>query len=304
MVVCFNLIKKAMNTSDGFMNNTSEGFGMSASDKKKVKKGKKAKRKAKKLASDTEDIFGGIAGEIAQATKRAGGKSICDINNINLIDINELRNIAEDATKKDNEKDRNMDQYYKNIENRNKYLYWINFNEKYKPKLKKYERKLFTTGLYSNDIYEELLKYRIIDNLKDLDENNNLEDKLKTTENLISINNNFLNNKEILEENKKDIQKKINDFKNNFNNTENNILVENRDTNYENEINSYYLMLIQIVLYIYAFFYIIYFFDVVTNKSFSFYNDSFKLIILAFLPTIIFDNIIYILLFIYNLKFF
>ena len=284
--------------------NNYEGFGMSKKDKKKIKKAKKAKRKAKKLATDIEDIFGGTAGELAQATKRAGGNSICDINNINLIDINELRNIAEDATKKDNEKNRNMDQYYKNIENRNRYLYWINFNEKYKPKLKKYEKKLFTTGLYNNDIYEELLKYRIIDNLKELDENNNLEDKLKTTENLVSINNNFLTNKEILEENKKDIQKKINDFKNNFNNTENNILVENRDTNYENEINSYYLMLTQLVLYIYAFFYIIYFFDVVTNKSFSFYNDSFKLIILAFLPTIIFDNIIYILLFIYNLKFF
>ena len=44
-------------------------------------------------------------------------------------------NSAEDATKKDNEKDRNMDQYYKNIENRNKYLYWINFNEKYPTKM-------------------------------------------------------------------------------------------------------------------------------------------------------------------------
>tara|TARA_Y100001970_G_C14238389_1_gene863348 strand:+ start:2321 stop:3214 length:894 start_codon:yes stop_codon:yes gene_type:complete len=275
-----------------------EGLCLPSCKGKKV--GKKAKKKSRKIQKEFEADFSNEASLIndsIESGEKNGGTSICNPKNLpSNVDIKLLNDVIDITEKVQN----NVDEK-KNIDNLfDDYSKSVNFNLNYFDNLIDKENNFFGYA-FGNNNYSNLYNKRLLDiNTKNSfdvfnDDINNLIDNINKS---IYINSEIIQNKTALEENKESLKKQKTKLINNINNINNGILVDNRDSHYENLNNSFILNLIQIIIYTYIIFYILYFFQTIKNPNFSIYNDSIWLLILALLPTFIFDNFMHFIYFI------
>ena len=271
-----------------------EGFGR---NKRKIRR---AKKKAKKSSNEANQFANSISSSVAstaneiQAKMNESSYSAC---NRDLIPNKEDLSILLDKLEETEKNIKNDDNTLKSNESYDTYNYWINFNNDYEKNLLDYEKDLFNYA-YGEEYYDEILKkrdkYVNIDNSSNLfnKDFNNLDKNLQKT---IFINKEINSNQIILEKNIESLTDQKEKLYNKINNTSNNIYVDNRDSYYDNNLYSYYLFLIQIILYFYSFFYIILFFQEINKDSFSYFYSTIKLIIIALLPNLIFDNLVFII---------
>ncbi len=267
-------------------------------NRKKIRKAKKKAKKAKKEANTYTDIIedetSETIDEIKNATNNNPSTSICDPN---MLPIKEDLNLLLDKLEETENNIKNDDNTNKINDFYDKYINSINFNNQYQKNLLDYEKELLSYT-YGENYYDEILKKRDI-HLNIVDSSNlfnsdfyNLDENLQKS---IFINKEINKNQTILEKNIESLQDEKKQLENKINNTKNVTYVFNRDSYYDNNLNSYYLSLIQIILYFYSFFYIIYFLQEINKSNFSYFELLTKLLILALLPNIIFDNFIYII---------
>lgn len=269
------------------------------------KKAKKAKKKAKKKSNDARQFADGISSLVsseANEIQQKMNESPYSACNRDLIPSKEDLSILLDKLEETEKNIKNDDDDIKKNKAYDQYNYWINYNNDYDKNLLDYEKDLFNYA-YGEEYYDEILKkrdkYVNIDNSSNLfnKDFNNLDENLQKA---IFINKEINSNQIILEKNIESLTDQKEKLYNKINNTSNNIYVDNRDTYYDNNLYSYYLFLIQIILYFYSFFYIIYFFQEINKDNFSYFESIIKLIIIALLPNLIFDNLVFIIFKIIN----
>ena len=267
-----------------------EPFGVCDAKCKAKKKGKKAKKKAKANSNSTNAAFSSTKQEIEDASKQTSN-SICDRGSLpDTSDVKLLSNIVQIT----NNAIDNIDERYNNQYLFDKYYKSLKFNENYKTILNKKEEKLFNFG-YGIDNYDEL-KYERESNLYNNDKNNlfnnDYDSMKKILEKNIYINKEIGISENILEENKKKLENEKEKLINEYYYLNNSVLSQNRNNHYDNLEYEYVKNLITIVLYVYFIFYLVYIFQVFNKTNINYFKDGSIIIILALLPTFIFDNFI------------
>lgn len=279
---------------DSYSDNNIEPFCMS--NCKAIKKAKKAKKKGK----NAKNMVSSVASDLIEEINKASGStenSICNIDSLpKVTDVKLLSNII-DIT---NNSFDNINNRINNQDLFDKYNESINFNKNYKNNLKKKENTLFKFA-YGNNQYSDLNYIRdseLNNNIYNDDDNTSylFNSDYKSIINVIQenifINNEILKNNEILDNNKNKLLNKKNNLEKQITNINNDVLVENRDTYYDNLENDYLNSLIYIIIYTYYFFYLLYVFQILNNPNFNYIYDTLFLILIGLLPTIIFNNII------------
>ena len=281
--------------NDYLILNNIEPFCM-PSCKRAKRKGKKAKKEGK----NAKDMVSSVASDFIEEINKASGStenSICNIDSLPKVTDVKLLSSVIDIT---NNSFDNINNRINNQDLFDKYNESINFNKNYKNNLKKKENTLFKFG-YGNNQYSDLNYVRdseLNNNIYNDDDNTSylFNSDYKSIINVIQenifINNEIFKNNEILDNNKNKLLNKKNNLEKQITNINNDVLVENRDTYYDNLENDNLNSLIYIIIYTYYFFYLLYVFQILNNPNFNYIYDTLFLILIGLLPTIIFNNII------------